>query len=711
MATNAETIAALKAAIAKKQAEAGGISTPSSGINQAPTDGSIGLLNTSGSTNLYNPNTGELLKAGESVVNNQTGQTVTQGTTYTPYNASNASSLVYSRIPNVFNITPQVSTGNYSLSSVASSNTGNSYVIQAGDTLSAIAQKKGTTVSALMQANPSITNPNMIYSGQSLVIPAQTSSTSSGTTGTPVQGSQSVTGATDEERRQAIAAVLAEIQRRVNEGTADFGSLQPEVQNLITQGQEGGTVNETSDAAYYADLLERNREETERITNPTTGSTGYQALIDMINQQPGLDTSGQLAQFQEQYNIAGITEQVSAQNQVVQAIRAEIGQLEAEQSTEVESARNRLSSMESISADINEIKYQYGLKIAKKTALMASEAALAQVYQGNLNQANAMVEQAVNAYTADKQAEVEKFDNLFSVYSSWIGDLKDEERQILENAHQAAKDNLEEAKKETTQVMELKLQYAGAGINISDTLEQAVVKAEKYTVSNPTVAQTTGSAETGYTMYDSQGNIIKTVAGVKKPDEIELSDTQIVTGSQKARTTIENFKQMPLDEQAWYLTGRYEGALEDLVSSVSDNGIESILSSINNDTNIPESIKSNLKKDIASSSKLIFDSQTTQISKLDKDLSLVDIEGGKETKLSSLVDLKKISEALEWSDSWNWLDDDAGKEKLVKSIYSWVEGERGKLRTDISIFSDVKSYLLDAKNGDVTIDNPFINLE
>jgi LysM repeat protein len=520
MATTAETIAALKAAIAKKQAEAGGISTPSSGINQAPTDGSIGLLNTSGSTNLYNPNTGELLKAGESVVNNQTGQTVTQGTTYTPYNASNASSLVYSRIPNVFNITPQVSSGNYSYSSVASNNTGSSYVIQSGDTLSAIAQKKGTTVSALMQANPSITNPNMIYSGQSLVIPTQTSSTSSGTTGTPVQGSQSVTGATDEERRQAIAAVLAEIQRRVNEGTADFGSLQPEVQNLITQGQEAGTVNETSDASYYADLLEQNREETEKITNPTTGSTGYQALIDMINQQPGLDTAGTLAQAQEQYNIAGITEQVSAQNQVVQAIRAEIGQLEAEQSTEVENARNRLSSMESISADINEIKYQYGLKIAKKTALMASEAALAQVYQGNLNQANAMVEQAVNAYTADKQAEVEKFDNLFSVYSSWIGDLKDEERQILENAHQAAKDNLEEAKKETTQVMELKLQYAGAGINISDTLGQAISKAEKYSVQQSQIESSQidtkiiGSADTGYNLINSKtGEIIKQITG------------------------------------------------------------------------------------------------------------------------------------------------------------------------------------------------------
>ena len=47
---------------------------------------------------------------------------------------------------------------------------GGTYVVQLGDTLSAIAWKFGTTVSALMAAN-NITNPNWIYAGQVLVIP------------------------------------------------------------------------------------------------------------------------------------------------------------------------------------------------------------------------------------------------------------------------------------------------------------------------------------------------------------------------------------------------------------------------------------------------------------------------------------------------------------------------------------------------------------
>ena len=45
------------------------------------------------------------------------------------------------------------------------------YTIKRGDTLSAIAKKYGTTVSKLMEANPYITNANMIYAGKTLQIP------------------------------------------------------------------------------------------------------------------------------------------------------------------------------------------------------------------------------------------------------------------------------------------------------------------------------------------------------------------------------------------------------------------------------------------------------------------------------------------------------------------------------------------------------------
>jgi LysM repeat protein len=49
------------------------------------------------------------------------------------------------------------------------------YTIKPGDTLSGIAAKYGTTVPALMKANPSIPNKDTIYAGANLVIPTATS--------------------------------------------------------------------------------------------------------------------------------------------------------------------------------------------------------------------------------------------------------------------------------------------------------------------------------------------------------------------------------------------------------------------------------------------------------------------------------------------------------------------------------------------------------
>ena len=48
---------------------------------------------------------------------------------------------------------------------------GSTYTVQAGNTLSSIAAEFGTTVAALEQANPQITDPNLIYTGEVLNLP------------------------------------------------------------------------------------------------------------------------------------------------------------------------------------------------------------------------------------------------------------------------------------------------------------------------------------------------------------------------------------------------------------------------------------------------------------------------------------------------------------------------------------------------------------
>ncbi len=54
-------------------------------------------------------------------------------------------------------------------------NGGPTYYARRGDTLRIIAAKFGTTVDALLRLNPQITNPNIIYVGQAITVPSGTS--------------------------------------------------------------------------------------------------------------------------------------------------------------------------------------------------------------------------------------------------------------------------------------------------------------------------------------------------------------------------------------------------------------------------------------------------------------------------------------------------------------------------------------------------------
>ncbi|HBV88887.1 MAG TPA: peptidoglycan-binding protein [Desulfosporosinus sp.] len=45
------------------------------------------------------------------------------------------------------------------------------YIVQPGDTLYKIAQNYNTSVNAILALNPQITNPNLIYPGQTIIIP------------------------------------------------------------------------------------------------------------------------------------------------------------------------------------------------------------------------------------------------------------------------------------------------------------------------------------------------------------------------------------------------------------------------------------------------------------------------------------------------------------------------------------------------------------
>jgi LysM repeat protein len=95
--------------------------------------------------------------------------------------------------------------------------------IQKGQTLSGIAKEQGTTVDALLKANPSIKNPNLIYAGSALNLPEAPKPTpvAPGASGSPqpapvTPSSTVIVDSIDGVvRRRARTHVLEEVGERV----------------------------------------------------------------------------------------------------------------------------------------------------------------------------------------------------------------------------------------------------------------------------------------------------------------------------------------------------------------------------------------------------------------------------------------------------------------------------------------------------------------
>ncbi|HEX2906652.1 MAG TPA: LysM peptidoglycan-binding domain-containing protein [Phototrophicaceae bacterium] len=84
------------------------------------------------------------------------------------------------------------------------------HTVVKGDTLWAIAQRNGTTVDALMAANPGIKNRNLIYPGQQIVIPGGTGAPVGGNISTPAPVAVENTGRTGAALNSGIDSLNVE---------------------------------------------------------------------------------------------------------------------------------------------------------------------------------------------------------------------------------------------------------------------------------------------------------------------------------------------------------------------------------------------------------------------------------------------------------------------------------------------------------------------
>lgn len=308
------------------------------------------------------------------------------------------------------------------------------YTIQQGDTLSAIAQKHGTTVQALMAANPNIKDPNMIYAGATLNISGDGTTTTVQPTAPVVS---TTTEPTDEEIRAQIEETLTALHDKYTEagvsdadatklvearGTitpSDLGYDPEDIANITRIGGVGG-----DDSTFDATDLSTTTKLSGILPdlagvgtsagnlNVSSGVAGIIALLDSTSAEDTeyadinakintllSDIEADKDDFEAilaEYKIPEIQEQLDELNLDIARIKGEISAFDAETETGYAGIVSQAIPQGLLVGQAAQYQRQREAGRASKAADLASNAALQQAYIQNLTIATGLADASIN---------------------------------------------------------------------------------------------------------------------------------------------------------------------------------------------------------------------------------------------------------------------------------------------------------------------------
>ncbi len=416
--------------------------------------------------------------------------------------------------------------------------TANKYTVSKGDTLNAIADKHGTSVGALMQANPNITNPNLIYTGSILNLPQYTDTTSS-----------PITADTQSQYTPPTQPIASKANITV-----------PIHESLNAPTKMKVLPSPTSTTPTPIDTTNVDTAKTD-VTQAQTAQSGTLSKIQaLIDKQGGM--SAERNRLAQQKNIPELQQQLNEINTQMRDLttNAEQAKLRAE---------DRHAPMFQIRGEQASIDRQLSMKTLGLSAM-------SQALQGNISLANTEVDKALSAEFDPIKSQIGYYNTMLSINRDNLSRAQKREADAISQQLQERNNTIKQQQSDKAQIYKTMLASAQNKNNFTPTSEyptlstalqaivdsstpdEAILKAVNSGLidSSSAPASSGFSLSAGQTRYDSKGNVIaRAPAKVSTKSGVSTSQLKMFINKQIAT---KDFQELSPEDKKRYI--RSQGA-------------------------------------------------------------------------------------------------------------------------------------------------------
>jgi len=269
--------------------------------------------------------------------------------------------------------------------------------IQSGDTLSQLAQKHGTTVTKLMEVNPQITNPDLIYAGHSLALPTI----------------------------PTVAPTMPDTF--LQETPHEIPSIEPDVDDTMRYVDSAlATATGTGiDEEFLRSQMERFAQERGVLTDQIT---------DMQKKMAELGKVDLAAQYRELIQEFGGGEALAKMQELSPKVAAAQSELMATQQRKL-AELDRLDQTHGPGvfkeARARQIQREYAVIEAGQAIKLEALASQLQAWQGNYDTARGMAMDMANLAASQMQMQYNVLNTLMTQQTSFYNSLREDERMFI----------------------------------------------------------------------------------------------------------------------------------------------------------------------------------------------------------------------------------------------------------------------------------------